>query len=139
MSTPATTANSILDLIYRAIAWATIADNAGTTPVTQLQIALHTSAPATVSQSSNEASFGSYARVNVARSAAGWTAASGASLSNLAAIEFAEASSGPQTITHVSVGAGGNIIHYGALTASRTIDSGIKPVFAASALVSSIT
>jgi hypothetical protein len=139
MSTPATTANSILNLIYRAIAWATIADNASSDPVTTLDIALHTSAPATVSQSSNETSYGSYARFSISRSGSGWSAASGGSLANLVALEFPEATSGPQTISHVSVGTDGNIIHYGALVSNRTIDSGIKPVFAVGALVSSIT
>ena len=139
MSTPATTANSILGLIYRAAAWADIAQDDTTAPATTLDIALHTGAPATVAQTSNEASFGNYARVSVSRSGTGWSVPSGGSLNNLAAIEFGEASSGPQTITYVSVGSGGSIIHFGQLTAPRTIDSGIKPVFAATALVSSIT
>jgi hypothetical protein len=139
MSTPATTANSILDLIYRAIAWADMAQNDGSAPATVLDIGLHTNAPATALQSSNEATFGSYARVSINRDASGWTAASGGSLSNLSTINFTAATSGPQTITHVSVGYGGTIIHYGALVASRTVDSGISLQFAASALVSSIT
>ena len=139
MSTSVATANSILDLIYRAAAWADIAENDGSSPATTLDIALHTAAPATNSQSSNETSYGSYARVSVARSGAGWSAPSGGALSNAALIQFAECTSGSATITHVSVGVGGTIIHYGALSASRAVSTGIQPQFAASARVSSIT
>jgi hypothetical protein len=139
MSTSVATANSILDLIYRAAAWADIAENDGTSPATVLDIALHTAAPATNSQTSNEATYGGYARVSVARSGAGWSAPSGGSLSNAALIQFAECVSGSNTITHVSVGVGGTIIHFGALSASRAVSTGIQPQFAASALVSSIT
>ncbi|MFM2089572.1 MAG: Sphingobium phage Lacusarx [Planctomycetota bacterium] len=140
MSTPAATANSILNLIYRAIAWATIADNAGTSPATVLDIALHTAAPATVAQSSNEATYAGYARVQITRNAAGWSEPSGGSLNNASLFQFPIGGTGAnQTITHVSVGAGGNIIHFGALAASRQVQEGITPQFGAGALVSTIT
>jgi hypothetical protein len=139
MSTSVDAANSLLGLIYRAAAWADIAENDGSSPATTLDIALHTSAPATSSQASNEATYGSYARVTVARSGVGWDAPSGGSLDNAALIQFAECTSDSNTITHVSVGVGGTIIHYGALSASRAVSSGIQPQFAAGALVSTIT
>lgn len=139
MSTATTSANSILGLIYRAEAWADIAQDDGSSPATTLDIALHTAAPASSAQTSNEATFTSYARVAVSRSGTGWSAPSGGELSNAALIQFAECTGGSNTITHVSVGSGGTIIHYGALTASRAVSSGIQPQFAASALVSRIT
>ena len=71
MSTSVDSANSILGLIYRAAAWADMAENDGSSPATSLDIALHTAAPATSSQSSNEATYTSYARVSVARSGVG--------------------------------------------------------------------
>jgi len=43
------------------------------------------------------------------------------------------------TITHVSVGISGNIIHYGDLASPRAVSAGIQPQFAAQALVSTIT
>lgn len=139
MSTSPDSANSILDLIYRAAAWADLAENDSSSPATNIVVALHTAAPATSSQSSNEATYSNYARVNVARSGSGWNAASGGSLDNAAQIEFPECGVTGNTITHVSVGVGGTIIHYGALSASRAISSGIQPIFAAGALVSTIT
>jgi|LNFM01.1.fsa_nt_gb hypothetical protein len=139
MSTSVDSANSILSLIYLAAAWADIAENDGSSPAVTLDIGLHTAAPATSSQSSNEATFGAYARVPVARSGAGWTTPSGGSLSNFALIQFAECTSGTNVITHVSVGKGGTIIHFGALGASRTVSAGIQPQFAANALVSTQT
>lgn len=139
MSTSITSANSILNLIYRAIAWAGLSDNAATSPATTLTIALHTAAPASSSQSSNEATYGGYSAITIARSAGGWSAASGGSLSNAALAQFAECTSGSNVITHVSVCVAGTIIHFGALSASRTVSAGIQPQFAASALVSTIT
>lgn len=139
MSTSVSSANSILDLIYRATAWADLAQNDGSSPATVLDIALHTAAPASSAQTSNEATYGGYARVTVARSGAGWDAPSGGSLDNAALIQFAECTSGSNTVTHVSVGVSDVIIHYGALTASRAVSAGIQPQFAAGALVSTIT
>lgn len=139
MSTSISAADSILDLIYRATAWADLAQNDGSGPATAIDVALHTAAPASSAQTSNEATYGSYARVPVTRSGVGWNAPSGGSLDNAALIQFAECTSGSNTITHVSVGVGGTIIHYGALTASRAVSAGIQPQFAAGALVSTMT
>lgn len=136
MSTSTTAANSILDLIYRAAAWADLAENDSSSPATTLDIALHTAAPSTSSQSSNEAAYTSYARVSVSRSGTGWSAPSGGQLDNAALIQFPQATGGSAVVTHVSVGKGGTIIHYGALSASRSISDGIQPQFAAGALVS---
>lgn len=139
MSTSVDSANSILGLIYRAAAWADMAENDGSSPATSLDIALHTAAPATSSQSSNEATYTSYARVAVARSGVGWNAPAGGSLDNAALIQFIECTGGTNVITHVSVGNAGTIIHWGALSASRSVSSGIQPQFAAGALVSTMT
>lgn len=139
MSTPADSGNSILGLIYRAAAWADVAENDASTPATVLTIGLHTAAPATSAQSSNAATYGAYAPVNVNRDGTGWNAPAGGSLDNAALIQFLECTSGSNVITHVSVAIGGIIIHYGALAASRTVSTGIQPQFAAGALVSTIT
>lgn len=138
MSTPVATANSILALIYRATAWADIAENDSTSPATNLEVSLHSAAPASDVQTSNELANGQ-GRFTISRSGTGWSVPSGGSLSNLVAIEFTEATSGPNTATHIAVGANGKIIHYGALTTPRTVDAGITPRLAVAALVSSIT
>lgn len=139
MSTAAGSANSLQNLIYRAVAWALVADNAGTTPATAIDIALHTAAPTTNVQTDSEANYGAYARIQINRNTGGWTAASAGALSNAALAQFPESTSGTNVITHVSTGINGNIIHFGALSASRTITSGIQPQFAANALVSTQT
>lgn len=140
MSTATTSANAIQNLIYRAVAWANMADNAASSPATTIDIALHTAAPATSSQSSNEVTVGqwdTYARLSINRNTGGWDAASNGMVQNTALAQFVEMTSGTScTITHVSAGTGGTIIHYGALTASRTVSAGIQPQFAANALKS---
>lgn len=105
---------------------------------TDLYVSLHTSSPGEAgSQTTNECAFGSYARVTVARSGAGFTV-SGDTASNTAIIAFPECTSGSETVTHVAIGTAssgaGQILYHGALTASRAVSSGITLQFAASAL-----
>ena len=84
-----------------------------------------------------EANFGSYARKQV--TASNWTltaeSADTQTIKNSSSIEFTEASSGSNTITHVFiithltatpdvVGSGGNVLFIGALDASKTISTG---------------
>jgi hypothetical protein len=105
---------------------------------TDLYVSLHTGDPGEAgSQTTSECAFGSYARVTVARSGAGWTC-SGDTASNTATISFPECTSGSETVTHVAIGTAssgaGQILYKGALTASRAVSSGITLQFAASAL-----
>lgn len=131
--------NDLLGLLFRAAAIANIADNAASSPLTNLYLSLHTADPgAGGNQQTSEATFGAYARIAVARSAGGWNAPSGGILDNAALIQFAECTSGSNVITHVGIGTlasgTGKLLYVGALAASRTISSGIRPQFAASAL-----
>lgn len=103
-----------------------------------LFISLHTGDPGEAgSQTTSECAFGSYARVSVARSGAGFTVASDTA-TNAAVISFPECTSGSETVTHVAVGTAtsgaGQIIYKGALTASRAVSSGITLQFAIGAL-----
>lgn len=105
---------------------------------TDLYVSLHTGDPGEAgSQTTSECAFGSYARVTVARSGAGFTV-SGDTASNTATISFPECTSGSETVTHVAIGTAssgaGQILYKGALTASRAVSSGITLQFAASAL-----
>ena len=142
MSTSTTSANALQDLIYKAVTWGDIAQNDTTSPATTIDIALHTAAPVTSLQSSNEVTVGqwnTYARLSITRGA-GFDSAVNGMTQNAAIAQFVEMASGTGcTITHVSAGAGGTIIHYGALTASRTVSAGIQPQFAANALKSTQT
>lgn len=133
----------ILKLIFTAVAIANLADNAGTAPLTDLWIALHQASPgAGGTQETNEADYGSYARVSVARSGAGWTV-TGASITNDGSIAFPAASSGSNTLTHFSIGTdetgAGKILVFGALAAAVVADvAHAAPTFAAGELDGSV-
>ena len=136
-STP--TCNSIVNLMYRATAWANVADNASSSPLTNTYVALHTAdlTAATNSQAENETAYTNYARQAVARST-GWDAASGGATDNGATISFPQCGVTGATQTHVSTGVGSSgataVWHYGALNSSLAVANGITPQFAAGAL-----
>jgi len=103
----------------------------GSTTAGSFYLSLHTASPSeTGNQSSNETTYGSYARVAVARSAAGWTI-TGNSASPTANIDFAEATSGTATITHVGLGTDasgtGKLVLYGSLSPSISVTTGVIP------------
>lgn len=123
--------NDVLALIFNGTAIANIADNASTSPLTNLFVALHTADPGEAgTQSTSEATYTSYARVSVARTSGGWTI-TGNSVSPTANIDFPEATGGTETITHVSIGTAstgtGKILAYGALSSSIAVSSGTIP------------
>lgn len=78
MSISNTTESAILSLIFEATAWANYADNAASSPQTNIHVGLNYDDPAdTGTMSTNEASYSSYARQNVARTTSGWTVSGG--------------------------------------------------------------
>lgn len=129
------TCNSIINLMYRATAWANVADNASSSPVTNVKVVMHTASltAATALQSENVTVYTNYASQDVARGA-GWSAASGGATSNAATISFPQCGASGATLSHVSAGDGTNAWHYGALNSSLAVSSGITPQFAAGAL-----
>jgi hypothetical protein len=136
-STP--TCNSIVNLMYRATAWANVADNAAASPLTNTYVSLHTGnlTAATNQQTDNETAYTDYARQAVARST-GWAAASGGATSNAGTISFPQCGVTGATISHVATGTAasgsGTVWHYGALNSSLAVSSGITPQFAIGAL-----
>ena len=131
MSKGNTTENDVLAKIFHntALSWDANTD---------LYIALHTADPGEGgSQTTSEATYGSYARQTVARSSAGWDL-SGNQIQNDDLIQFPQCTSGSNTITHVSIGTAssgaGQILYSGALDASLSVSSGIQPQFAANTL-----
>src|SRR6476661_2545207 len=98
------TENNILKLIFNATAWANYADNAASTPQTNVHCALHTADPGdSGNMSTSETTYSSYARVNVARTSGGWTV-TGGSVSPVAAIAFPAGTGGSGTATYFSAG-----------------------------------
>jgi hypothetical protein len=142
MSKSDTFESDLLKLTFQATAIANIADNAATSPLTNLFISLHTADPTdTGTESSSEATYTGYARVTVARTSGGWTLSgtSPTQVANAAAINFAACTAGSNTITFFAVGVATSgatkILYSGALTSSLAVSAGITPSFAIGALV----
>lgn len=132
--------NAFLALLYNGTTWNLIAENDSTSPATNLYIALHTAAvSAGGDQTEDEATYTGYARLAVARTTSGWEVPASGSTSNAALAQFVACTGGSNVITHVSIGLAASgpsqILHSGALNASRTISDGIQPQFAVNALV----
>jgi hypothetical protein len=134
-----TWSNDILGLLFNATAIANIADNAGTSPLTNLYVALHTASPgAGGNQTTNEAAYGSYARVPIARTTGGWVV-SGGSVDPVANIVFPTAASGSETETHFSVGTTvsgvGVMLYFGPISPTIAVTTGVQPILASSSII----
>lgn len=131
MSKGDNTENNFLKLLYNATAWANVADNAASSPITQIAVALHTADPGeTGTQSTSEAAYTSYARVNVNRNSGGWTITAN-SVSPVANIDFPAGTGGSGTVTHFSTGKTGggatDIYHSGTVTPNIVTGNGVTP------------
>lgn len=124
-------AGNWLKIILNATAIANICDNAASAPLTNIYVSLHTATPGTSgSQTTNECTYGSYARVAVARSGAGWTVTNNAAVP-AATITFPAAASGSETATFMGIGSassGAGVLYwYGAISPTIAISSGVTP------------
>lgn len=128
----------LLKLIFNATAIVNIADNAASSPLTNLFLALHTADPGdTGDQTTNEVSYTGYARVSVPRSTAGFTV-SGSSPTQAALVsdeDFPACTGGTSTATFFSVGVASSgaskILYSGAITPNIVISTGVTPRLAA--------
>lgn len=127
------TENKIVDHIFRATAW---------TAPTTLCVALLTAAPTDASTGATiaEASYTNYARGQLNPSVSNWKSTNGATsgassgtsgaTTNASTITFGTAAgSGPTVVTHFAAldsctAGAGNVLYYGALTTSKTINNG---------------
>lgn len=135
MAIGGTTEQAILQLIYNATAWANYADNAASSPQTNIAVALHTADPGTNgNQSTSEVAYTSYARASVARTTGGWTVTGTgpASCSPNANITFPAGTGGSGSVLNFStgkVGAGAQpILWSGTVTPQINTGSGVTPV-----------
>jgi hypothetical protein len=132
------TCNNLLKLIFNATAWANMADNAASSPYTNLYISLHTADPGTGNnQTTNETSYTNYTRIAVLRTSAGWTVSTNTAV-NTALVQFPQCGATGATLTYVAIGTNltgaGNVLYSGPLNSSLAVASGIQPQFNASAL-----
>lgn len=96
--------NAFLSLIFQNVALANIGDASGLQPSASagsFYLALFTTAP-TDAGPGTEAAYTGYARLAVARSAAGWDV-TGNVASNNAALDFAECTAGNETIVGIGL------------------------------------
>lgn len=146
MSGSNTLENSLLLLLFNNTAYANIG-NAGGLPAStvagSLYVSLHTADPGEAgNQSTSEATYTGYARVAVARSAAGWTVSGTAptQAANAAAVNFPACTAGSNVLTYFGIGSQSSgatatdFLMSGALTSSLTVSNGITPSFAISAM-----
>jgi hypothetical protein len=131
MSKSDTFENDLLKLIFNATAIANIADNASASPLTNLFVSLHTTDPGeTGTQTTNECTYTSYARVTIARTSGGWTV-TGNSVSPVANIDFPAATGGSETAQYAAVGVAvsgaSKILYSGAITPTIAISTGVTP------------
>lgn len=132
MSKGDTFENDLLKLIFNATAIANIADNAATSPLTNLYASLHTADPGeSGSQTTSEISYTGYARVAVARTTGGWTVTAN-SVSPVASITFGAMTAGAGgTVTHFVIGTAssgtGKILYSGTVTPNISVVNGVTP------------
>lgn len=104
MGKATTFSNNLLKLVLQAVAFANVADNAASAPVTNTYVALHTADPgAAGNQSTSETSYTNYARQAVARTSGGWAVTNNVA-NPVANIVFPVSTGTTPTITHFSVG-----------------------------------
>ena len=124
--------NDLMKLLFQASAIANVADNAATSPLTNLSVALHTADPGEAGdQTTSEAAYTSYTRVSVARTSGGWTVTNN-SVSPAANISFPAGTGGSGTVSYFSVGPTGGgatkIFYSGTVTPNIVTGNGITPV-----------
>jgi hypothetical protein len=130
--------SDIAALVFLATAIANIADNAASSPISNIYISLHESDPVAGNQTTGEGNYTDYARQPVARSGSGWDNTSGV-VDNDAEIAFPACTGGSDTISHVGTGTAvsgtGKLLIPGAASANLSVSTGITPRIAAGALV----
>lgn len=132
MSKGNTFENDWLKLIFNATAIANIADNAASSPLTQLHCSLHTADPGEGGdQTTNEISYTGYARVAVNRTTGGFTVTAN-SVSPVADVAFGLMTAGAGgTVTHWAVGTAtsgaGKILYSGTVTPNIVVANGVTP------------
>lgn len=143
MSKSDTFESDLLKLIFNATPIANIADNAASSPLTNLYVALHTADPGDAgNQLTNEAAYTAYARVAVARTSGGWTV-SGSNPTQVAPVATISFPAGLAGVSGVAtfwsvgttVGSAGKILYSGAISPTINMGNGIQPQLTAASVI----
>lgn len=129
---------ALLELIFKGTTWASVAQNASSSPYTSYYISLHTADPGEAgSQTTSETAYTGYSRIQVTRDGTGWTVSNN-SATNAATLTFGKCTASPGSdITHVGLGTAssgaGVLLLSNPLTSSLTMAAGVTPLFEAGA------
>lgn len=140
MSKGDTFENDLLKLIFNATAIANMADNAASSPITNLYVALHTADPGEAgTQATSETAYTGYARQPVARTSGGWTVTAN-SVSPVANITFPNCSASPgAAVTHASIGTtisgATKLLYSGVLSSPITVAISSSPIIASGSTI----
>lgn len=134
----------VLKLILNGTAIANLADNAASSPLTDLWMAFHTADPTdTGEQGTSEAPYTGYTRIAVTRSTAGFVVSTGDGTANpVSEVTFPQATStSTGTLTHCSVGASsgstsGKILWSGAITPNLNYGLSVTPILTTATVIS---
>ena len=126
--------NGLLELFFKNTDFANIGDAAGlqnSAAAGSLYVSLHTADPGEAGdQTTNEATYTSYARVAVARSGAGWVVTAN-SVSPAADVTFPAGTGGSGTVTHFGIGTAssgaGVLLYSGTVTPNIVTGNGVTP------------
>lgn len=129
------TENNVMKLIFNATAWANYADNAASSPQTNIGMSLHTGDPGEAGDATtSETTYTSYTRINVARTTGGFTVTNN-SVSPVAAITFPAGTGGTGTVTHAAAAKSNatpptgaqDILFSGTVTPNIVTGNGVTP------------
>lgn len=139
MSMGNTMENDLLKLIFNATAIANIADNAGSSPNTNVEWSLHTADPGEAGdQTTSESAYTNYARVAVARTSGGHTVTAN-SVSPAATVTFPAGTGGSGTVTHFGVGkshSGAGVLWFsGTVTPNIVTGNGVTPALSTASAI----
>ncbi len=126
--------NAFLLLVFNNTNIALVGDATGlrgSSTAGSLFLSLHTADPGEAgSQTSNETTYGSYARVGVTRSSSGFTV-SGNTVTLTANVDFPTCASGTATITHFGIGTSssgaGTLLWKGPISPNIPVSTGTIP------------
>lgn len=127
--------NGWLLLLFNAVGYANVADDAGSSPLSDLYVAAHTDDPGDDGdQTTNECTYTGYGRVAIVRSSSGWTVTDDTVVPVTSPTPLGLCSAGSENITHWSVGelssGAGRIFYSGPVTPNIAVAVGITPKLA---------
>jgi hypothetical protein len=132
--------NDWMKLIFNGIAIPNLADNAASSPATNLFLSLHTADPGEAgTQTTSEVAYTGYARAAVPRTSLGWSVVENAA-SLTSNVDFNACTGGTAVVTHFAVGlastGAGKILYKGTVNPTISIANGVTPRLTTGTIIS---